>query len=108
MILSVHNIIGMVVVLVAIAAIFWLPARRIVLYLLVLQIVVGAAVWGVTKIAPPAAHYILAILNGGVYAMAAVFERRGRPRGLVIGMLVLGAIIFVVVYGLGMHAVARA
>ena len=78
------------------------------LYLLVLQIVVGAAVWGVLKIAPPLAHWLLAILNGGVYAMANVFERRGRPRGLVIGMLVLGAVIFFVVYGLGMHAVARA
>ena len=105
--LSVHNALAGIVLLVSIAAIFWLPARRIVLYVLVLQIVVGGAVWGVTKIVPPAAHWILAILNGGTYAMANVFERRGRPKGLVVGMLVLGAVIFAIVYSIGMHA-ARA
>ncbi len=106
-VLNVHNGLGTLLVLVSIAAIFWAPARRLVLYVLVLQIVVGAAVWGVTKLVPPAAHWILAILNGGTYAMATVFERRGRPRALVLGMLVLGALIFVVVYSLGMR-VARA
>ena len=108
MILDVHNVIGVALVLVSIAAIFWPPARRIVLYVLVLQILVGAAVWGATKLVPPAAHWILAILNGGTYAMATAFERRKRPRGLVIGMLVLGAIIFVLIYSLGAHAAARA
>ena len=108
MILNVHNVLGSIVVLVSVAAIFWLPARRIVLYLLVLQIVVGFAVWGITKLVPPPAHWILAILNGGTYAMVTAFERRGRPRGLIIGMLVIGALIFVVVYSLGMHAAARA
>ncbi len=104
MILTVHNVLGTLLVLVSIAAIFWSPARRIVLYVLVLQIVVGASVWGVTKLVPPAAHWTLAILNGGTYAMATAFEKRGRPRGLVIGMLVLGAVIFVLVYGIGAHA----
>jgi hypothetical protein len=104
LILNVHNVLGTLVVLVSIAAIFWLPARRVVLYVLVLQIIVGGAVWGLTKIVPPLAHWLLAILNGGTYAMANVFEKRGRPRGLVIGMLVLGAAIFILVYSLGMHA----
>lgn len=104
LILNVHNALGLLVVLVSIAAIFWLPARRIVLYVLVLQIIVGGAVWGVTKLVPPAAHWLLAILNGGTYAMATVFERRGRPRALVLGMLIFGALLFAYVYQLGMHA----
>jgi hypothetical protein len=44
-------------------------------------------------------------LNGGVYAMASAFERRGRPRALVLGTLVLGFIIFAFTFSLGMHAV---
>jgi len=57
-ILTVHYAVGTLLVLLALAAIFWRPARRYVLYLLVLQIVLGAATWGTTQLAPPAAHWI--------------------------------------------------
>ena len=100
----VHYGLGFVLVLGSLAALFWGPARRYVLYVLVLQIVLGALTWGITKLPPPALHWILAILNGGVYAMANAFERKGRPRGLVVGMLALGFAIFAFVYYLGMHA----
>jgi len=103
-ILNVHYGIGFVLVLASLAAIFWAPARRYVLYVLVLQIVLGAAVWGITRYPPPTAHWILAILNGGTYAMASVFERRNRPRPLVVGMLALGFAIFAYVFYIGMHA----
>ncbi len=105
-ILNVHNVTGLILVLLSVVAIFWIPARRYVLYLLVLQIIIGAVVWSTTRLVPPLAHWILAILNGGVYAMATVFERRGRPRGLVVGMLVLGFLIFAYIYNLGQHAVS--
>ena len=101
-ILNVHNAVAGILILVAFAAIFWAPARRYILYVLVLQIVLGAAVWGITKYPPPLAHWILAILNGGTYAMATAFEKKGRPRPVVLGMLVLGLVIFLVVYSLGM------
>ena len=104
-ILNIHNVTGALLVLLAVVAIFWTPARRYVLYLLVLQIIIGAIVWASTKVAPPPAHWILAILGGGVYAMASAFERRGRPQGLVVGTLVLGALVFAYVYHLGQHAV---
>lgn len=103
--LTIHYAIGFIVVLASLAAIFWEPARRYVLYVLVLQIVVGAAVWGVTKVAPPPLHWILAVLNGGTYAMGSVFARKGRPRPLVIGAYVLGFVIFAIVFSLGMNAV---
>ena len=103
-ILNVHNLVGTILVLTSLGAIFWAPARRYILYVLVLQIVLGAAVWGITKLPPPPAHWILAILSGGVYAMANVFERKGRPRGLTVGVLGLGFVIYAYVYYLGMHA----
>jgi len=103
-ILNVHYALGLLLVVGSLAAIFWAPARRYILYVLVLQIVLGAAVWGITKYPPPALHWILAILNGGTYAMATVFERRGRPHNLVLGMLGLGFVIFAYVYYVGMHA----
>ena len=103
--LNVHYGIGYLIVLTSLAAIFWEPARRFVLYVLVLQILVGAAVWGVTKIAPPPLHWILAILNGGTYAMGTAFARRGRPKPLILAVYVIGFAIFAVVFSLGMHAV---
>jgi hypothetical protein len=106
MLLNVHNAIGYLIVLVARAAIFWQPARRFVLYVLVLQIVVGGVLWAQAGVVhPPPAHWILAILNGGVYAMASAFERRGRPRALVLGTLVLGFVVFAFIFSLGMNAV---
>ncbi|MBD5604669.1 MAG: hypothetical protein IAI48_06205 [Candidatus Eremiobacteraeota bacterium] len=103
--LNVHYAVGFIVVFASLAAIFWEPARRYVLYLLVLQIVVGFAVWGVTKVAPPALHWILAILNGGTYAMGTAFARKGRPRPLIVGAYVVGFVVFAIVFSIGMHAV---
>ncbi len=103
-ILNVHYVLGTILVLASLAAIFWEPARRYILYVLVLQIVLGAAAWGITNYRPPALHWILAILNGGTYAMASVFARRGRPRAMVLGVLGLGFVIFAYVFYIGMHA----
>jgi hypothetical protein len=107
LLLTAHYALGFVVILLSLAAIFWEPARRFVLYVLVLQIVVGAAVWGATKVAPPQLHWILAILNGGTYAMGTAFARRGRPRPLILAVYVVGFVVFAVVFNLGMTAVHR-
>jgi len=106
--LNAHYALGFVVFLTALVAIFWAPARRYVLYMLVLQIVLGALTWWMGGTAPPALHWILAILVGGIYAMASAFERRGRPRGLVMGVLILGALVIAYVFYLGMNAVVGA
>ena len=104
-ILNVHNVTGLLLILLSIVAIFWIPARRYVLYLLVLQIIIGAVVWASGLRVPPQ-HWILAILNGGVYAMATAFERRSRPQALVLGTLVVGTLIFAYVFYVGQHAVS--
>ncbi|MGH7727722.1 MAG: hypothetical protein ACREM2_02860 [Vulcanimicrobiaceae bacterium] len=103
--LNAHDGLGFLVFLLALAAIVWAPARRYVLYALALQILLGAALWGVGKVGPPPVHWILALLTGGIYAMANAFERRGRPRALVLGTLVLGAVVIALVFSIGMNAV---
>jgi hypothetical protein len=104
--LHIHYGLAYFVVLLSLAAIFWTPARRFVLYVLILQIVVGFSVWGVTKAVPPPAHWILAILNGGTYAMGTAFARRGRPGPLVIATYFVGFLVFAIVFNLGLRAVA--
>ncbi len=106
--LNVHNAVGALLVLLSLVAIFWAPARRYVLFLLVIQIVLGASLWWSTKLVPPLAHWVLAFLNGGTYAMATAFERRGRSRALVLGAVILGALVFVVIAVLGTLAAPRA
>jgi hypothetical protein len=105
MLLVIHYSVGLVLFLAALAAIISAPVRRLVVYVLLLQIVLGAAIWWTTKVAPPPAHWILALLVGGVWPMANAFERRGRPKGVVMGVSALAAVVIAYVIYLGMHAV---
>jgi hypothetical protein len=102
--LTTHALVGTLVLLTAFVAIFAPWARRPVLYLLVLQIVIGGAVSGMLKLQPPVLHMLLAVLVGGVYAMAGASERRGRPPAVVRSMLVLAAGMIAYVYYIGEHA----
>jgi hypothetical protein len=103
--LNAHYALGFVVFLSSLVAIFYGPIRRYVLYLLLLQIIVGGLTWWTLGVAPPAVHWILPILVGGVYAMASAFERRGRPAGLVMGIRAVAALAIAYVFYVGMHAV---
>ncbi len=102
--LHAHNIAALLLFLAALAAVVFPPARRVVVYVLALQIVLGLATWWSTGLTPPAAHWILALLVGGVWPMAAVMERRGRPASAVAATRVAGALIVAYVIYLGMHA----
>jgi hypothetical protein len=103
-ILNVHYAVGLLLFLTSLGAIFVAPLRRYVVYVLLLQIVLGAVTWSVTKLVPPAPHWILAILAGGVWPMANALERRGRPKAAVMGVSAVGAVILAYVIYLGMHA----
>ncbi len=100
-----HYALGFVVFLASLVAIFYAPARRWVLYLLVLQIIVGAAVWGMLGVAPPLLHWILPLVVGGLYAAASAAQRRGGKASIVTGLCVLSALLVACVFYLGMHAV---
>ena len=101
---NVHLLLGAVIVLAALAAVFSAPARRVVVYLLVLQIVLGVMLWWSTKDAPPVVHWVLALLVGGIYPMANALERRGRPRSTIVTLSALGALIFAYIFYVGIHS----
>jgi hypothetical protein len=88
----------------ALGAIVSAPLRRIVVYVLIVQILLGIGTWWTTKLAPPPAHWILAILVGGVWPMANAFERKGRPKAVVMTICAVGALVVACVIYLGMHA----
>jgi len=103
-ILNVHYVVGLILFVTALAGIFNATARKAVVYVLLVQIVLGVVTWSTTKLVPPPAHWILAILVGGVWPMANAFEKRGRPKGVVMGVSAVGAVIVAYVIYLGMHA----
>ena len=102
--LTAHALVGTLVLLLAVGALFVRWARRATLYALVLQIVLGAIVSGVLKLPPQPLHALLPLLAGGVYAMANAFERKGRSPALVHGVLVLGVLMLASTYYIGEHA----
>jgi hypothetical protein len=102
--LGVHTVVGILVFLLAIAAIFIAWARRVVLFALALQIVLGATAWATLGLHPPLLHWLLALLCGGLYAMANAAERRGRPATVVRTILIVAAVVLGGVYSLGEHA----
>jgi hypothetical protein len=100
-VLGAHTVLGILVFLLAIAAIFVGWARRVVLYALALQIALGAYAWATQGVPPPLLHWLLALLCGGLYAMASAAERRGRPASLVRALSILAALVITVIYYLG-------
>ena len=102
--LNVHYAVGLVLFVTALAAIFNATARRAVVFVLLVQVLLGIATWWTTKLVPPAPHWILALLSGGIWPMANAFERRGRPQAVVMGICALAAVVVAFVIYLGMHA----
>jgi hypothetical protein len=104
LILKIHNAVALLLFLAALLAIFVPVVRRYVVYVLALQIVLGVAVWYKTHLVPPPAHWILAILVGGVWPMANALERKGRPKAAVMAVSAVGAVIVAFVIYLGSSA----
>jgi hypothetical protein len=102
--LNVHYGVGLVLFVTALAAIFNATARRAVVFVLLVQVLLGVATWWTTKLVPPAPHWILGLLAGGIWPMANAFERRGRPKSIVMGLCAFAAIVVAFVIYLGMHA----
>jgi hypothetical protein len=105
--LNVHYAVGLILFVTALAAIVLPQARRVVVYVLLLQIVLGISTWWTTKLVPPAPHWILALLAGGIWPMANAFERKGRPKGVVMAICAVGAIVVAIVISIGMHALGH-
>jgi hypothetical protein len=106
-VVGVHYTVALLLFVLAIAAIFYAPARRVCAYVLVLQVVVGVAILVTLRPMLPVAHVVLGLATGAVWPMANAFARRGRPARLVMGVCALGAVLVAIVISLGMHAAGK-
>jgi hypothetical protein len=104
---SIHLYFGMLLVATAAVAIFWRAARRVVQYVLGVQILLGIGMlFSHYRVTP--VHWILALVAGALWGVASAFERRGRSAALVIGVCVLALVILAYVFHLGQSSMAGA
>ncbi len=106
-ILNLHLWAGYVVALLALLAVWQLRGRRIVLYAVTLQILIGIVVV-VQGLRAPWYHYALAVLAWiGYMAANGIARRSGTARNV---LLISGfsTLLILVAFYVGMHAITRA
>jgi hypothetical protein len=104
--LNVHLWVGIVVVLFAVAAIWRTPDRRITLYVVTLQILIGI-VLVVQGLRAPSLHYAFAILGFAGYMVANALARRGRSRALVLTIAIVSSLFVLFAFAVGHGAVTH-
>ena len=104
MILTAHYVVGSLVLLLALLAIFWPWARRAVQWTILVQVVLGALVWSTTKLTPNIVHWVLPLFVAGAYPAARRMEAQGRPAGSARFVLIVAFVLIAVVFYLGEHA----
>ena len=106
-ILTVHLYVAFLVVLLALAAVWRRPERRITIYVVTLQIALG--VWLMVQgLRVPGLHPALAVLGWAGYMAANVVGRReGKAR---LGLIIAGAssLLILIAFGIGQMAVKGA
>jgi len=102
--LAVHLYVGFAVAALALFAVWRRPERRITLYVVTLQILLGVSLI-FQGLRAPSLHYALAILGWAGYMVANAMAGRGRPRGVVLSIAALSTLLILFAYYLGMHAV---
>jgi hypothetical protein len=104
--LNVHLWVGIVVALFAVAAIWRTPDRRITLYVVTLQILIGI-VLVVQGLRAPSIHYALAVLGFIGYMVANALARRGRSRALVLTIAIISSLLVLFAFMIGHGAVTH-
>jgi hypothetical protein len=103
-ILTAHLWLGFVVVALALLFVWQLRGRRITLYVVTLQIVLGAVLL-VQGRNVPWYHWALAIVAwAGYMAANAMARREGRGRQVLI-VTIVASLLIVITFGIGQHAV---
>lgn len=104
--LTVHLYVAFVVAALAVLAVWRRPERRITLYVVTLQILLG--IWLLVQgLRAPSAHYAFAILGWAGYMVANALSRRPERRRTALAIAVLSSALILVAYYLGMEAVKR-
>ena len=102
--LSLHYYIGFAVVAVAVLAIWRRQDRRIALYVVTLQIVVGIILI-IQHLRAPSLHYALAILGWAGYMVANALARRPERGRLALIIAVASSVLLLIGFSVGMQAV---
>jgi hypothetical protein len=102
--LTLHYYIGFAVVAFAVLAIWRRPERRIALYVVTLQIVIGIILI-IQHLRAPSLHYALAILGWAGYMVANAFARRPERGRLALIIAAVSSVLLLVAFQVGMRAV---
>jgi hypothetical protein len=102
--LVVHLWVGIVIVALALLAVWHPQGRRITLYVVTLQILLGIVLM-VEGLRVPWYHYGLAILGWVGYMTANGMARRGTDRRTVLLVTALATILLLIAFGIGQEVV---
>jgi len=98
--LSIHNIFAMLVAAGAVAIVWWRWGRRVMLYLLSVQILIGAwVVFGGLR--ANSLHYTFALLGWIGYMIANGIERRGGRENLALAVTIGSSACVLVGFAIG-------
>ena len=104
--LTIHLYLGVVVVLLALLAVWRRGERRITLYVVTLQIALGIVLM-VRGLRVPGIHPALAVLGWAAYMAANALARRpGAPRNALL-LAAAGSVLILIAFGIGQAAVAH-
>jgi hypothetical protein len=102
--LTIHLWVGFAVAALAVLAVWQRPGRRITLYVVTLQILVGI-VLVVQGVRAPWYHYALAVLGWGGYMGANALGRRSGGARTALIVAAASSLLVLVAFGIGQHAV---
>jgi len=102
--LTLHYSVGFAVVAFAVLAIWRRPERRVALYVVTLQIVIGI-ILVVQHLRAPSLHYALAILGWAGYMVANALARRPDRQRVALVVAVVSSILLLIGFSVGMQAV---
>lgn len=102
--LTLHYYVGFAVVALAVLAIWRRPERRITLYVVTLQIVIGI-ILVIQHLRAPSLHYALAILGWAGYMVSNALARRPERRRVALIIAVVSSILLLIGFQVGMQAV---
>jgi CHASE2 domain-containing sensor protein len=102
--LTVHLYVAFLVALLAVFAVWRRPERRITLYVVTLQILIGIVLM-IEGLRVPGIHPALAVVGWAGYMVANAFARRPERRTLGLVIAGVSSLLILVAYYIGMEAV---
>lgn len=102
--LTVHLYLGILVVAMALLAVWWRTGRRITLYVVTLQILLGIVLM-LQSFKVPWYHYAIAILGWVGYMAANAIARRSASNTVPLVVTIVSSLLILIAFGIGHGAV---